>query len=94
MLSEFASVKVSTYQNGHIIAIISRTGALPSVLLDYQQDIRDLVESMMYMSKEHRSIGRALHFKLQYWIFNLIQFVAQGLPWKFKMFVKSIIKQA
>ena len=94
LLSEFASVKVSTHQNGHIIAIISRTGALTSALSDYQQDIRDLVESMMYMSKEHRSIGRTLHFKFQYWIFNLIQFIAQGLPWKFKMFVKSIIKQA
>ncbi len=92
-LKDFATTTISLHENGHVVAVIMKTENVTSDLLNDQQDIRGLAETIIDMSTD-RSISNTFKFKMKYWTYNSIQFFTQALPWKAKMALKRAIKQA
>ena len=100
MLGSFASVEVRRMDNGHIIAVIKRRAAggdIPPHLrkyIDDNTDLAELCEVLLRYQYTHSSLLRNIKDSLHFGLFNLIQMVAQMLPWSLKMKVKRWIKQA
>ena len=94
MLERFAETTVTDGDNGHVVAVIRKTGDVPAKNLTDRQDRRELAEQLITMSQHQRKVGYAVNCKLEYWMYNTIQFFAQALPWSLKMWLKRLIKQA
>ncbi len=94
LLEKFAETTVSVCDNGHVVAVIRKTDDVPTEALTDHQDKREMAEQLITMSQYQRQIGYAVRCKLEYWLFNTIQFFAQALPWSLKMSLKKLIKQA
>lgn len=95
LLGSFADISVLRHDNGHVVAIITKTAEIPvDKLPDTQEDMRELCQLMMELQHDSSRPWRAMKKKMSYWRYNTIQFVAQALPWRLKMGVKKLIKQA
>lgn len=94
MIEDFAKVTVSIEDNGHIIAVIQKTGDVSPDILANQNDKREMAEMLIGISQKQRNIWYALRCQTEYCMYNTIQFFAQALPWEAKMSVKRLINQA
>ena len=100
LLGSFASVEVKRMDNGHIVAIVRRNGdatSLPERLRKYVDDKTDkaeLCEVLLNYQYRNTSLARNLKGSIRFGLFNLIQLMAQMLPWSLKMRAKRLIKQA
>ena len=94
ILADFTQISVNTYSNGHIIAVIKKTGEVPQRLLSAKQDRLLLSKTLIRFYKNQNNVWRAVSNKTEYWFFNIIQFFIQALPWGMKMRIKKAIKQA
>lgn len=100
LLGSFASVEEKRMDNGHIVAIVRRNGdatSLPERLRKYVDDKTDkaeLCEVLLNYQYRNTSLARNLKGSIRFGVFNLIQLMAQMLPWSLKMRVKRLIKQA
>ena len=100
LLAGYAMVKVERMDNGHIIAIITKSAdvvELPVHLRPYvddRQDLGELCSVLLQYQYSLSSFGKSLSSSLSAAMFNVIQFFAQMLPWSLKMWLKRLIKQA
>ncbi len=94
LVNTFAQVTVRRHDNGHVIAIIAKTGNRPAHTADDKRDIRRLCEQTMMASRYCNKSCAVIKSRLSYWGYNIIQFFAQAMPWSLKMKVKKLIKQA
>lgn len=100
LLSGAASVETKRMDNGHIIAIITKTyfaDTLPNHLSVFVSDKMDKGE-LCHVLLEYQCINMSIYKNIKayfsYCLFNVIQFFAQMLPWSLKMKVKRLLKQA
>jgi len=93
-IEAFADMDVCTQEGGFIVATLRKKAEVPANLLNYKTDRRELCEELLMCRKESAKISTALAYKLNYWKYNTIQFLAQALPWNMKMALKKMIKQA
>lgn len=100
LLAEVATVQTKRMDNGHIVAIITKSSQsveIPACLQGYiedKQDISELCKALLQYQYTHAFLGRKLKDSFSSGIFNLVQFFAQMLPWSWKMKLKHLIKQA
>lgn len=100
LLEGVASVEMKRMVNGHIIAIITKNtlqAALPEKLSHYvddKQDKAELCNVLLQYQYVHASLGKNLRDSFCFGLFNMVQFLAQMLPWSVKMKLKHLIKQA
>lgn len=94
LLEGFAETSVCTQTNQHVVAIIRKTGEIPQHLTDNDGDKRLLAAMYIEASLWQQSFWSTLQFQSKYWLFNIIQFFAQALPWNLKMKAKKLIQQA
>ncbi len=86
--------KVERMENGHVVAIIRKTGDVPAELLTDKKDKRELCTMLLQQFQQDCSLCRVINLRSTYWKYNVIQFFAQCLPYKWKMKVKRVINQA
>jgi hypothetical protein len=67
---------------------------VPQHLLDEKADKSLLCQQLMDTALQVSNPWTAIRLKVSYWRYNAIQFLAQAMPWKVKMALKKIIKQA
>lgn len=94
LLKNIASLKVSRYENGHIIAIITKTAEIENNYFENNEDKKILCISLDDIISSQLSLKKMLMYKLTYLKFNFIQFCVQALPWNLKMGLKKLIHQA
>lgn len=100
LLSDVASVETKRMDNGHIVAIITKfdnDNHIPNHLfgfIDDKVDKGELCQVLLQYQFMHASFLIKMKTSISYWIFNIIQFFAQMLPWSWKMKVKHFLKQA
>lgn len=93
LIKEFADIEVSRADNGHVIAIITKRAELPEKLLTTNKDRNDLATLLMEQNKIHNSLVSSISYIAQYWKYNSIHFIVQGLPWEWRMKMKEILKR-
>lgn len=93
LLAGKADVEVSRYDNGHIIAVITKLAEIDS-LCDDQADRKALCVGIEGLVASQLQFRKMAAFKLKYMMFNLIQCCVQALPWKLKMGLKRLVHQA
>lgn len=94
LIKSFADMQVSRHDNGHVIAIIRKTSNVPASLRNAKEYQMPLSQTRMESNIEHKKLSSDIHFRLNYWKYNILQFFVQALPWKIKMGVKKFIGQA
>ena len=100
LLADAATVETKRIDNGHIIAVITKTFSgrhLPESLSrfsDEQRDRSELCRILLLYQQSRMSLARNLKDRLNYCLFNTVQCFAQMLPWSLKMKVKRLIRQA
>ena len=92
LVSSFAEVKTSRYENGHIIAVITKKQDVPCELLTRREDIHELCDVVVQKSSS-KPFGTAFKNRLLYMKYNFIQFFVQSLSWENKMKLKKLIHQ-
>ena len=94
MLKCCADISVNVNEDtGHVIAVIYKTADIPTSL-HTNNDRKELLSTIINMSKKQSELSHTLHYKARYWMYNAIQFFAQLLPWHIKMKLKRILHQA
>lgn len=94
ILEPIASVEVCCGDEGHIIAVMRKNAEVPAHLLCDKDDKRALCQQMMSQMSWQNNFRHSIRQQLKYWKYNTIQFLAQSLPYDYKMKIKKIIKQA
>ena len=100
LLGAFASVETKRMDNGHIVSIIRKQGddvSMPAPLckyVDHQADKAELCEVLLRYQFHNTSLVKNMNNSFRFGMFNVVQFLAQMLPWNLKMKVKRLIKQA
>lgn len=92
ILEGFATIEVKEDGNGHVIAIIQKTADVPVELSNKANDCATLAEIMMEQNALLMDSSYSMSLKIKYYIYDIIQFFAQSLPWKLKMFIKNSLK--
>ena len=90
----FAELTVGLTENGHVAAVIRKTGDVPQSLIDDKGDKRALCSILMDYARTAGSPWHGVKNSAAYWKYNILQFFIQGLPWTLKMKLKKLIKQA
>jgi SAM-dependent methyltransferase len=93
LLEQFADVSTCRHENGHVVSVITKRATVPPELLTDKADKQQLCTTLMEATQHRADILGAIRYKLSYWKYNTIQFVAQALPWELKMKVKKLIHQ-
>ena len=62
--------------------------------VDHQADKAELCEVLLRYQFHNTSLVKNMKNSLRFGMFNVVQFLAQMLPWNLKMKVKRLIKQA
>ena len=93
-LQGFSEINVHRTDNGHIVALIRKTNNVPENLYDDSTSIKDLCENYHQLFMLTFSKNLSAKLKCKYCLYNVIQFLAQALPWDIKMKVKKFIGQA
>lgn len=100
LLDGFANVEVKRMPTGHIVAIITKNDKeilQYSKLQDYVNDKLDkgeLCQILMQFQLRQASWVKNIRCSMKFGVFNILQFFAQMLSWKWKMRIKHLIKQA
>lgn len=93
LVGPFADIEVKRHDNNHIVGVLRKKGEVVPHLLTDKEDKKALCEQLIRNAMNATSLWQATRFKLSYWWYNSIQFVAQALPWSMKMKVKKMIGQ-
>ena len=100
LLGDFASLETKRMENGHIVSIIRKKSnnmhmsASLCKYVDHKGDKAELCEVLLRYQFNNTSLLKCIKANLLFGMFNLIQCMAQVLPWNIKMKVKHLIKQA
>lgn len=94
LVADYAEVEVKRHENSHIIAILRKKGDVPSTLITDKEDKKVHCEMLIRNNMGATSVWQTIRYKVTFWWYNSIQFVAQALPWRLKMRIKKIIGQA
>ena len=94
LIGSFTDIEVKRHESGHVIAVIKKRNDVPQHLLDEKADKSLLCQQLMDTALQVSNPWTAIRLKVSYWRYNAIQFLAQAMPWKVKMALKKIIKQA
>lgn len=91
-VSSFAEVEsLLRLENGHVVAVVRKTGGLPADALSLQKDRGELCMLTMSLQKKSVLSFCGIRYCLIYSKYNFIQFFAQLLSWKWKMRLKRIL---
>lgn len=93
LLDGFATVETSQMANGHVIAVIRKTAAVPASMLHLNADRQELSRQLLQLAFRDFHFARHFGTTLRFWAYNIVQFCIQGLPWKMKMGLKKLIHQ-
>ena len=94
LITGFAELTVGLTGNGHVAAVIRKTGDVPQSLINDKGDKRELCSILMDYERSTDNPWHGLKNSATYWKYNIVQFFVQGLPWTLKMKLKKLIKQA
>ena len=93
VLAGIATVEVSETEDGHVVAVLKKTAAVPPAMLADKEDKRQLCEAMINRCTATFGVAGGMRSGLTYYKYNIIQFFVQALPWETKMWLKKKLKR-
>ena len=93
LVASFADIEVKRHANSHIVAILRKKGEVGADAITTADDRKALCEMLILNNMNATSIWQSIRYRFSFWWYNSIQFVAQALPWKWKMGIKKMIGQ-